>query len=134
MGTAALAGHFLLGGAAGGARASTVTFHGLTITQLLHAVSSRSETRGIVAELGRPANPTLYGAIAASAGLQVAAQLCPATRRLLGLAPLGIADVFGITAVVLGSTLMNNAMGYLLDDHSPASAGPLREPQTWKRT
>jgi Ca2+-transporting ATPase len=46
MGTAALAGYVLSGGAASAARASTVTFHGLTLAQLLHGIASRSETRG----------------------------------------------------------------------------------------
>jgi Ca2+-transporting ATPase len=111
MSVAALAGYFLLGGNAAAARTSTVTFHGLTFTQLLHAISSRSEAHGIAAEITRPANPVLYSAIAASAGLQIAAQALPVTRRLLGLAPLGIVDVLAIGAVTLGSTLVNNIIG-----------------------
>jgi Ca2+-transporting ATPase len=119
-----LAAYFLLGGATGGPRASTVTFHGLTMAQLLHAISSRSESHGIAAEFNRPANPMLYGAIAASAGLQVAAQLIPATRRLLGLTPLGMVDILGIAAVALGSTLANDVIGYLVGDNRAPTSGP----------
>jgi Ca2+-transporting ATPase len=118
---AALAGYALSGGAPGAAHASTVTFHGLTIAQLLHAISSRSETRGILAELDRPANPALYGAVAGSAALQVAIQLIPAARRLLGLAPLGVGGLLSVGAVALGSTIMNDVIGRLVRDHRPPS-------------
>jgi Ca2+-transporting ATPase len=66
--------------------------------------------------MNRPTNLTLYGAIATSMGLQVAAQVLPMTRRLLGLTPLGFADMLGIAAIALGSTLANNAIGYLVGD------------------
>jgi Ca2+-transporting ATPase len=125
MAAGPLAAWFLLGGGAGAARAGTMTFHGLTFAQLLHAISSRSESHGIAAEIYRPANPMLYGAIAASAGLQVAAQLIPAMRRLLNLTPLGIVDIFAIAAVALGGTLANDTMGYLVGDNRiPTSGSP----------
>jgi Ca2+-transporting ATPase len=113
MAAAALGGYILSGGSAGGSRASSVLFHGLTFAQLLHAITSRSETRGIVAELDRPSSPTVYGAIAASATLQVAAQTIPALRRLLDLAPLRGGDLLSIAAIALGSTLMNDAFAYV---------------------
>ena len=116
MGAATLSGYFLSGGAAGAARASTITFHGLTFAQLLHAFSSRSQTRGFLAEFDRAPNPTLYGALAASAALQVGAQTIPAGRRLLGLVPLRPLDLLGIGAIAFGSTLVNDAVGYLLRD------------------
>jgi Ca2+-transporting ATPase len=121
MGAATLAGYYLLGGGAGGTRASTVVFHGLTLTQLLHAITSRSESRGIAAEINRPANVTLYGAIATSTSLQLVAQILPATRRLLGLAPLGLVDGLAIAAITLGSTLANNAIGRLTGDEHASS-------------
>jgi Ca2+-transporting ATPase len=116
MGTAALAGYFLAGGTAGAARASTVTFHGLTLTQLLHAITSRSEVRGFAAELGRKPNPYLYGAVAASTALQGVAQFVPAARRLLGLAPLGFVDLLAIAGIGLGATAVNDIIGFLLRD------------------
>lgn len=122
MGIAALAGYFLSGA---GPRASTITFHGLTFVQLLHAITSRSESRGIIAELGRTGNPALYGAIAASGALQVAAQVFPTARRLLGLTPLGAADLLTIGAIVFGSTLVNNVLDHVLLDWE----GPARPPR-----
>jgi Ca2+-transporting ATPase len=114
MGAAALSGYFLSGGGATAARAGTITFHGLTFAQLLHAFSSRSQTRGILAEFDRPANRTLYGAVAASAGLQFAAQAIPSARRLLGLAPLRPLDLLSIGGIALGSALVNDIVGYAL--------------------
>ncbi|HEX2335186.1 MAG TPA: HAD-IC family P-type ATPase, partial [Hyphomicrobiaceae bacterium] len=67
MGTAALAGYFFAGGAGNPARAGTLTFHGLTFAQLLHALSSRSETEGFAAELYRRPNPKLHATLAVSA-------------------------------------------------------------------
>jgi Ca2+-transporting ATPase len=111
MGLSTLASHLLMS-AGGHARASTVTFHGLTITQLLHAISSRSETRGIAAELRRPPNRQLYGALAASAALQGAVQFFPFTRRLFGLVPLGFRDLSAIGAIAVGSTALNEVISH----------------------
>lgn len=121
MGSAALAGYFAAGA---GLRASTITFHSLTLVQLLHSLTSRSESHSILAELDRPANRPLYGAIAVSAALQVAAQLIPTTRRLLGLTPLVAGDLLAIGAVALGSTVTTNVADYMIRDrlvptHSP---------------
>ena len=118
MGTAAL-GVFLLTG--GGPRASTITFHSLTAIQLVHALTSRSDTQGILAEATRPMNPVLYGAIAASAGLQVAAQIVPLTRRVLRLAPLGASDLVTIGGTVLASTLVSNVIDYIIRDRATPS-------------
>ncbi|QGM97754.1 cation-translocating P-type ATPase [Methylocystis parvus] len=111
MGVAALIGYFSVGGLVGGSRASTVTFHGLTLGQLLHAVASRSETRGLMAEFGRRPNPKLYGGLAISVLMQGAAQFLPPTRRLLGLAPLAPGDLLRIGAVAIGSSIVNDVVG-----------------------
>jgi Ca2+-transporting ATPase len=113
IGAAALGGYFLCGGAASGARASTITFHGLTMAQLLHAISSRSESHGIIAELNRPPNPLLYGSLALSTALQVAAQFIPVTRGLLGLASIGFRDIMSVGAIAIGSVSLNDAIGRL---------------------
>ena len=124
MGTAALAGYFASGGGAGAARASTVTFHALTLAQLLHAISSRSENRGFAAEFSRAPNPQLYGAIAASAAVQAAAQFVPPVRRLLGLTPVGLADLLAIAGVAFGATIANDIIGFLLRDGGVPRAPP----------
>jgi hypothetical protein len=103
--------YFASGGLKGGARAGTVTFHGLILAQLLHAISSRSETRGFSAEFERRPNYALYNAIGASIGLQAAAQFVPFLRRFLNLAPLGAADLLGIGAIAIGSSLANDILG-----------------------
>ncbi|MFA6206447.1 MAG: HAD-IC family P-type ATPase, partial [Methylocystis sp.] len=115
MGVAALIGYFSLGGGAGGARASTVTFHGLTCGQLLHSLACRSELRGLSSEVGRPPNSTLYGAVGATLLLQAGVQLFPLTRRLLGLSPLGAGDLLRIGAIALGSSLANDSIGRIAD-------------------
>jgi len=115
MGAAALIGYFSAGGGAGGARASTVTFHGLTCGQLLHSLSCRSESRGLSFELSRPPNAMLYGGVGASLLLQAGAQLFPLTRRLLGLSPLGAGDLLRIGAIALGSSLANDIIGRIAD-------------------
>jgi Ca2+-transporting ATPase len=125
MGTAALAGYFTAGGTAGAARASTVTFHGLTLAQLLHAISSRSESQGFAAEFARQPSPQLYGAIAASAALQAAAQFVPSARRLLSLAPLGLPDVLAIAGIAVGATVANDIIGFLLRDGAAPHAPPV---------
>jgi Ca2+-transporting ATPase len=121
LGTATLAGYFLAGGAGAAERASTITFHGLTLAQLVHAIACRSETHGIAMELYRPPSPKLYGALAASAALQVAAQISPTTRRLFGLAPVGFTELVGILGIAFGSAVLNDIIGYVFrGEGSPA--------------
>jgi hypothetical protein len=76
--------------------------------------------------LERPANPALYNAIAASAALQMASQAFPATRRLLGLSPIGILDLFAIAGIALGSTFVNNLLGAVLNKHAAPLLAPPR--------
>lgn len=122
IGGAALAGYFAAGGLAGGAHANTITFHGLTMAQLLHSISCRSEARGMLAEFGRPPNKSLYGGVGVSLLMQAAAQFFPATRTLLNLKPLRAGDLLRIGAIAVGSTLANDLLGYLAE-HGRAS-GP----------
>ena len=114
MGTAALSGYFLAGGSANPVRASTITFHGLTFAQLIHALSCRSETLGLAAERKRPPSPKLYATLAGSVALQIGAQLFPPTRKLLRLAPLGVSDVLAIAGIAVASTVTNDVLGYVL--------------------
>jgi Ca2+-transporting ATPase len=122
MGGSALSVYFAAGGSGGSVRAGTITFHGLIIAQLLHAISSRSETRGLSAEFQRRPNFALYNAVAASVGLQAGAQFIPILRRFLGLAPLGPADLLGIGAIAVGSSLVNDILGRF--DHADRIAFP----------
>ena len=116
LGTSALAGYLLAGGATGAAQARTIVFHGLTLSQIVHGLSCRSETHGIEATLLRRPNLTLYGAVALSGALQLGVQLFPITRRLFGLAPLGFRQSLGIAGMVAASTVANRLIGYLVRD------------------
>jgi Ca2+-transporting ATPase len=95
-------------------RASTVAFHGLTVSQLAHAIVCRSEHAGFLEELRRPANPKLYAALAVCLGLQLGAQVLPVTRRFLGLTPLALADLAAILGVTVGSAAANEVVGAII--------------------
>jgi Ca2+-transporting ATPase len=91
-----------------------VAFHGLTLSQLAHAIACRSEQHGILEELRRPANRKLYAALGTCLALQAGAQTLPMLRRLLGLTPLRAADIGVIAAVALGSVVANEAASAIL--------------------
>ncbi|MBN1103824.1 MAG: cation transporting ATPase C-terminal domain-containing protein, partial [Deltaproteobacteria bacterium] len=78
-------------------------FHSLTVGQLLHALSCRSETHRVFQGNGLPANPYLAIAVGGSLALQGLAAFVPGLRAFLGLTPLGLADV----AVIGGSALLS---------------------------
>ena len=88
-----------------GPKASTLAFTSLTLGQLLHALSCRSETHGLfdpIRSTERPPlqpNPYLYWAIGGSVALQVLTLAIPGLRRLLGLTPVGLLD-----GIVIGGT------------------------------
>jgi Ca2+-transporting ATPase len=126
MGGSTLAGYFLAGGGgvAGHARASTITYHGLVMSQFLHAIGCRSQRGGFVDEFSRPPSPRLYGALAISAALQLASQIVPGARRLFGLAPLGLADIAAIAGIAVGSTVANDLLGARLRDRRVLSPPP----------
>ncbi|MGO9377160.1 MAG: HAD-IC family P-type ATPase [Dissulfurispiraceae bacterium] len=85
-----------------GPSAGTMAFASLTLGQLLHAYSCRSETHGIFDKAHLPPNPYLNAAIAGSIGLQMLAMVVPGLRTLLGITPIGFIDwlVVGGSAVV----------------------------------
>jgi Ca2+-transporting ATPase len=114
MGSAALAGYLLSGGAANPVRAGTVAFHGITLAQLLHAIVSRTENGGMRAGLVRPPNGKLLAALVASAAMQIFAQVFPPARRLLDLAPLAGRDLMAILGVGAGSAILNEVLAEFL--------------------
>jgi Ca2+-transporting ATPase len=85
-----------------GPSAGTIAFSSLTLGQLLHAYSCRSETHSIFDKGNLPPNPYLNAAIAGSVGLQVLAMVVPGLRTLLGITPIGFIDwlVVGGSAVL----------------------------------
>jgi Ca2+-transporting ATPase len=75
-----------------GAHAGTVGFTSLTLAQLLHAWSTRSETHTIFDREHLASNKWLPIAVGGTMVLQVLANLVPGLRRLLGTVPLSPAD------------------------------------------
>ncbi len=102
-----LEGTFLAGGTLGaytwatrrygaGPRPASIAFMTLTISQLLHALSCRSEYRTIFdRELG-PLNLPLKLGVGGSLGLQLAASAVPGLKSLLGIGRLSPADWLAI--------------------------------------
>jgi Ca2+-transporting ATPase len=85
-----------------GARAGTLAFQTLTISQLLHALSCRSERHRVFGEDGPPSNKHLNIALAGSMGLQALTLLVPGLRGLLGVTSVNLIDM----AVIAGSALV----------------------------
>jgi Ca2+-transporting ATPase len=85
-----------------GAQANTLAFMGLTVGQLLHALSCRSETHSVFAADPQPSNPYLTTALGGSLALQLLALVVPGLRSLLGIVPLTLLDgvVLGLSAVL----------------------------------
>ena len=100
-----------------GARASSLAFQSLCVTQLLHAFSCRSESRKPPWGGKRARNPYLNLAVDSSLALQVLTVVLPPLRQFLGLSALGVMDV----AVVAGSALLSFAANELLK--TPVSKG-----------
>jgi len=84
-----------------GPQASTVAFNTLTISQLLHTYSCRSDRQSVFSGT-LPSNPLLNWAVAGSIALQVAALLVPGLRTILGMTPISLAD----GAVIAGASLL----------------------------
>lgn len=103
-----------------GPRAGTIAFNSLILGQLLHALSCRSDRRGLFSGSQSGMNNKLNLAIGASIGLQVLANIVPGLRRLLGLGPMGITDI-AVTLAGAGIPLLLNEAA----KPGPAKPGPL---------
>lgn len=75
-----------------GVQAGTLAFQTLTLGQLLHALSCRSDHQSIFSPGGRPGNRWLTLALGGSLLLQLGTMLIPGLRSILGLAPLTLLD------------------------------------------
>ncbi len=92
-----------------GARAGTVAFQGLTLAQLLHAVSCRSEKHSIFDAEKLPPNRYLNAALGGSLFLQFLTMVIPGLGRLLGLTSLSLADGLVIGGGAILPLLINEA-------------------------
>jgi len=93
-----------------GARAGTIAFNALTLGQLLHALSCRSDRPGILSGRGAQGNNKLNLAIGASVGLQLLANLVPGLRGLLGIGPMGAMDIATVLAGAGVPLMLNEAV------------------------
>lgn len=92
-----------------GPQAGTMTFQSLTLGQLLHAISCRSEKSGIFRGEKLPSNPYLTMALGGSLTLQVLTMVVPGLRSLLGLTPIGLLDGAVIAGTAVLPLLVNEA-------------------------
>ncbi len=100
---------FGLGRYGAGQQASTMAFLSLTLAQLLHAFSARSD-QPVIGNHNLPSNRYLPLAIGGSLALELVAMLFPPLRGLLGLAPIGLVDGLFCVAAGAASLLINEAL------------------------
>ena len=92
-----------------GPKANTTLFMSLTISQVLHTWSCRSENHSLFSPQSLPRNPYVEAAIAASLGLQLLPVVFPPLGQLLRLAPLDPLDWSIVAASALLSLGVNES-------------------------
>jgi Ca2+-transporting ATPase len=92
-----------------GPQAETLTFQSLTMGQLLHSISCRSEKHSIFSGEKLPPNRYLRMALGGSLALQMLTVLVPGLRSLLGLSPIGLLDGAVIAGTAALPLLINEA-------------------------
>ncbi|TVP71284.1 MAG: cation-transporting P-type ATPase [Leptolyngbya sp. LCM1.Bin17] len=105
-----------------GLAASTMAFMGLTLAQVLHALTCRTETRRSQRQPALPPNPYLTVAVVGSLALQLLPLVIPALGEILHITPLAARD-YGVIAVAALVPLAINAAT------KPASPGPILQPE-----
>lgn len=92
-----------------GSQASSVIFMSLTMGQILHTLSCRSEEHSIFDQQKLPHNPYMDGAIIGSFALQLLPIAIPGLRNLLKLAPINFLDWIVIGGSALLPLLVNES-------------------------
>ncbi len=92
-----------------GPQAGTMAFLSLTMAQLLHALSCRSETHSMFDREKLPPNRYLTMALGGTFALQAVAMLVPPLRTLLGISRIGIIDSSVVAASALLPLAVNEA-------------------------
>ena len=90
-----------------GAQAGTMAFQTLTLGQLLHAISCRSEKHSIFSQEKLPPNRYLTIALGGSVLIQVMTMFVPGLRSLLGLTPLNPVDILVVGGAAVAPLLIN---------------------------
>lgn len=122
-----------------GPQSNTILFNSLTLAQLLHSITCRSETHSIFNQGALPRNPYLNYAIAGSGLLQVLAMLVPGLRNGLGAVPLNILDLLVVAGGATVPMLINDSAKHLIkakmdvtNDESDANTSTTDVSQTMK--
>jgi Ca2+-transporting ATPase len=97
-----------------GPRASTLAFMTITVAQLLHALSCRSERHSIFEPGACPPNRYMPLAVGGGIGLQVMATILPGLRGILGVTPLGLLDWAIVAGVSTTPLLINEIVKELM--------------------
>jgi Ca2+-transporting ATPase len=92
-----------------GRAATSLAFQSLTVGQLLHELSCRSEYTSMFRGRDLPPNPYLNVAIGGSLALQALTMVFPPLRAALGLAAPGVLDVGVIAGTSLAALVLNEA-------------------------
>lgn len=90
-------------------RASAIAFMSLTMGQLFHAISCRSQSHSIFRQPYLPPNRSLTFALGGSIALQLLAMAIPGLRTLLKLTPLNLLDVLVIGSSAFLPLMVNEA-------------------------
>jgi Ca2+-transporting ATPase len=106
-----------------GPRSVTLAFTVLSITQLLHVLSSRSQHHSIFDRERLPGNRYIPMALGGGLALQVLATIVPGARRLLGVVPLGLADWGVVMSSAMGPLLVNETIKLMSREPQPTAAG-----------
>ena len=93
-----------------GNAATTLAFQSLTIGQLLHALSCRSEHAGLFDRQNQPPNPYLTAAVGGSLALQGLTLFFPPLRSVLGLTVPSLMDLVVIAGTSMAGLLLNEAV------------------------
>jgi Ca2+-transporting ATPase len=90
-------------------QSSTIGFMSLTLAQLMHALSCRSQARQLMSPQPLPPNPYLALALGGSVALQLLSAAIPGLRQLLRLAPIQLVDALVIGSSAIVPLLVNEA-------------------------
>ncbi len=102
-----------------GPQASTIAFMSLTVGQILHTLSCRSEEHTLLEFDKLPHNPYMDGAIIGSLALQLLPATIPGLRNLLNLAPIDPIDCLVIGGSALLPLVVNESTKHSLQGETP---------------
>jgi Ca2+-transporting ATPase len=98
-----------------GLQSNTILFNSLTLAQLLHSITCRSETHSLFDRGALPHNPYLNYAIAGSGLLQAMAMFIPGLRNGLGATPLNVLDMLVVAGGAVVPMLINGSAKQIIE-------------------